>query len=179
MQAAQKSLDIFAPLIERVVAETCSRLRRGGTVYFFGNGGSAADALHFVGEFTGRFLYDRPPLRAAALEPNLSSLTAIGNDYSYEDVFARPLAALGRPEDVAFGLTTSGNSPNVLKAMQTAASIGMFRVGMTGGSGGRLPANSDVCFIVPVKDTPRVQEVHGLVGHVICELVEREMFPKP
>ncbi len=150
-------------------------LRAGRKVLFFGNGGSAADAQHLAAELTGRFLLDRRPLPALALTTNSSALTAIGNDYGYEDVFARPLAALGAAGDIAFALSTSGNSPNVLRAVEVAHTKQMVTVGLSGGAGKlSMLAQHPIC--IPSDCTPRIQEAHILTGHILCEIIERELF---
>jgi len=167
----------FAPLVLQAVAVVCERLRRGGTVFLCGNGGSAADAQHLAGELEGRFAYDRPPLRAVCLNCNVSTLTAIGNDYAFDAVFSRPLEALAGPDDVLIGLSTSGNSPNVVAALKVARSRGAFCIAFTGDGGGAMAEWSDILFAVPCRETPRVQEVHITAGHILCELIERGMFP--
>jgi D-sedoheptulose 7-phosphate isomerase len=152
-------------------------LRRGHKVLFFGNGGSAMDAGHLAAELLGRFYYDRPSLPAVALPDATAAVTAIGNDYSYADVFARQLCALGTAGDVAVGLTTSGNSVNVLRALEAARELGIDTVALTGQSGGKVAELADIWIRVPTDDVPRVQEACMHLGHSICELVEREMFP--
>jgi len=150
--------------------------RNGGKVLFCGNGGSAADAQHLAAELSGRFYTDRPPLYAEALHVNSSYVTAVANDYGYELVFARMVEAAGRPGDVLVALSTSGNSPNILKAVEQARKQGMTVIGFTGASGGLLRAHSDVLLNVPSVDTPRIQEAHILIGHILCEIVERAIF---
>jgi len=151
-------------------------LKQGNKTLIFGNGGSAADAQHIAAEFVGRFALDRPALPALALSVNSSCVTAIGNDYGYDQVFSRQLEALARPGDVAIGISTSGNSPNVVKAMTTARKMELHTVALTGASGGALKGKVDHCICAPSSDTPRIQECHILVGHIISELVESEMF---
>jgi D-sedoheptulose 7-phosphate isomerase len=153
-------------------------LRAGGKVLFFGNGGSAMDAGHLAAELAGRFYRDRPGLAGVSLADGTAALTAIANDYAYDDVFARQVRALGRPGDVAVGLTTSGNSGNVVNALTAAREAGMVTVALTGASGGKASAAADICIRVPTDDTPRVQEACLHLGHTICEIVEREMFPE-
>lgn len=153
-------------------------LKQGNKVLIFGNGGSAADAQHIAAEFVGRFAFDRPPLPALALSVNSSCVTAIGNDYGYDLIFSRQLEALARPGDVAIGISTSGNSPNVIEAMSTARKMGLHTVALTGAAGGDLRRKVDHCICVPCNETPRIQECHILVGHIISELVESEMFGK-
>jgi D-sedoheptulose 7-phosphate isomerase len=152
-------------------------LRDGGKVLLFGNGGSAADATHLAAEFVGRFLYDRGPLPALSLTDNGSSLSAIGNDYGYEDVFSRQVAAYGQAGDVAVGLTTSGNSPNVVAGLLMARDLGLATVALTGASGGDVWDAAELCLCMPATETARVQECHLLVGHILCELVEQAIFP--
>lgn len=149
-----------------------------GKVLFCGNGGSAADAQHLAAELSGRFYYDRPPLHADALHCDTSYLTAVANDYSYYEVYARLIRAKGRAGDVLVGLSTSGNSANVINAMKTAKERGMFVVAMTGETGGEMKNHCDILLNMPSKDTPRIQEGHALVGHIICQLVESGLFPK-
>lgn len=163
-------------LIERVTREMVAVFRQGGRVYFCGNGGSAADAQHLAAELSGRFYLDRPPLPAEALHVNTSFLTAVANDYSYEEVFARLLRAVGQRGDMLWALSTSGNSPNVLKALEAAKEIGLITVGLTGESGGKMVGGCDYLIRVPSKDTPRIQEAHMLIGHTVCALVEAELF---
>ena len=152
--------------------------RSGKKLLICGNGGSAADAQHLAAEFSGRFYYDRPPLNAEALHVNTSYLTAVANDYSYNDIYSRMIKGAGNEGDVLWGISTSGNSENVVRAMQIAKEKGMKTVGFTGEGGGKMESLSDFLIAVPSKDTPRVQEVHILIGHIICELVEAEIFPR-
>lgn len=144
----------------------------GNKLLLCGNGGSAADAQHIAAEFVGRFLLERRTVPAIALHTNTSNLTAIGNDYGYDQTFSRPVEAFGRSGDVLLGITTSGNSQNVVRAAEVARECGMKVIGLTGASGGRLEAVSDLCLCVPSSATPRIQELHIFVGHAICELVE-------
>jgi D-sedoheptulose 7-phosphate isomerase len=151
-------------------------LQGGGSVYFCGNGGSAADAQHLAAELAGRFFVERPALAAVALTTNTSALTAIGNDYGFDAVFARQLEAMGSPGDVLVAISTSGTSANVIQAIQVAHERGMTVIGMTGRRGERFAALCDVPLVTPSVATPRVQEGHIAMGHAICELVERELF---
>jgi len=161
------------------IAETCTQaLCQGNKILFCGNGGSAADAQHLAAELSGRFYYDRPPLAAESLTVNTSFLTAVANDYSFENVFARMLNAIGQEGDVLVGLSTSGNSGNVIRAFKAAHEKGIITVGLTGENGGDLALLSDFIIRVPSADTPRIQESHILIGHIICELVESAVFPK-
>lgn len=153
-------------------------LQHGGKIHFCGNGGSAADAQHLAAELSGRFYYDRPPLNAEALHCNTSYLTAVGNDYGYDQVFARLLRGTGREGDVLVGISTSGNSRNILKAYEVCREKGIRIISMTGRTGGQMKEASDVLLNVPSTDTPRIQESHIMLGHIICELVEKTLFPK-
>lgn len=163
--------------LENVIDVIAARLLAGNKVMFFGNGGSAADAQHLAAEFVNRFLLERPPLPAIALTTDTSILTSIGNDYGYVEVFAKQVKALGREGDVAVALSTSGNSPNVLRAVETAKKIGMTTVGLTGGDGGKLGSMVEHHLRVSAsKLSPRIQESHILIGHVICELVDCKLF---
>ncbi len=150
-------------------------LRQGGKVLLFGNGGSAADAQHIAAELVSRFLHDRKALPAIALTTDTSILTSVANDYAYDQVFARQIEALGKQGDVAVGISTSGNSPNVLKAVARAREMGLTTVGLTGRSGGALKDAVDWCLCVPSDSTPRIQEVHIAVAHVLCEVLELEL----
>jgi D-sedoheptulose 7-phosphate isomerase len=161
-----------------VASAMIGALRQGGKVLFFGNGGSAMDAGHLAAELAGRFYRDRPGLAGVSLADATASLTAIANDYAYGDVFARQVRALGRPGDVAVGLTTSGNSENVVNALIAAREAGLVAVALTGASGGKAADLADICVRVPTDDTPRVQEACLHLGHTICEIVEREVFPE-
>jgi D-sedoheptulose 7-phosphate isomerase len=160
-----------------VAAAMMRTLTENGKVLFFGNGGSSMDAGHLAAELAGRFYRDRPGLAALSLADGTAAMTAIANDYAYQDVFARQVRALGRPGDMAVGLTTSGNSSNVVNALIAAQEAGLFTVALTGGSGGKVATLADICVRVPTDDTPRVQEACMHLGHTICEIVEREMFP--
>lgn len=162
--------------LENITARCVATLQAGGQLLFCGNGGSAADAQHLAGEFSGRFYLDRDPLPAEALHVNTSFLTAVANDYDFASAYARSVAAKGRPGDILFAISTSGNSPNILQAAQMAKSKNMEVVGMTGASGGQLATLVDHLLNVPSTDTPRIQECHILLGHIICELVEKRIF---
>ena len=163
--------------IERIVTNSIKAFKNDKKMLFCGNGGSACDAQHIASELSGRFYKDRPPLYAEALHVNSSYMTAVANDYGYEETYARMVEASGRKGDVLVGISTSGNSPNVVKAMQNAKEIGMVTVGFTGNKGGKMKEICDIMIQVPSDDTPRIQEVHILVGHIICQLIEEEMFP--
>jgi D-sedoheptulose 7-phosphate isomerase len=162
--------------VERVARETAARVRRGGRIYLFGNGGSAADAIHWSGELMGRFSLDRPGIPAIALATNPAVVTAVANDYDFTQVFARQLDALARSDDVVVAISTSGRSPNVLNALRRVRDRGCFRVGLTGAAGAEMADLVDVLFTVPSPSTPRIQEIHALLGHVICELVEADLY---
>lgn len=152
--------------------------RNGKKVLLCGNGGSAADAQHIAAELSGRFYTDRPPLFAEALHVNSSYLTAVANDYSFDVVYQRLIQAFGQEGDVLIGISTSGNSTNVALAMEEARTRGMVTIGMTGQNGGKLNTLSDVILRVPSQDTPRIQECHILIGHILCQMIEEEIFPK-
>ena len=161
------------------VAQACiEALRQRHKILFAGNGGSAADAQHLAAELVSRFAYDRPGLPAFALTTDTSVLTAIGNDYGYEKLFARQLEAVGGAGDVFFGISTSGRSPNVLNALDVARAKGLITVGMTGHSGGKMLARCDYLLRVPSESTPRIQEGHIAIGHVICQIIEAQIFPR-
>lgn len=153
--------------------------RADGKVYLCGNGGSAADAQHLAAELSGRYYYDRPPLFCEALHVNTSYLTAVANDYGYEEIFGRLMSAMGRKGDVLIALSTSGNSPNIIRGVEQAKLQGMTTVGFTGASGGKLDGMCDHLIKIPSTDTPRIQECHMLIGHSICEVVEATLFPRP
>jgi D-sedoheptulose 7-phosphate isomerase len=165
--------------IETVTRLCVAGLRGGNKVLLAGNGGSAADAQHLAAEFVSRFYFDRPGLAAIALTTDTSALTAIGNDYGFERLFSRQVDALGRAGDVFIGISTSGNSPNVLAALAECRTKRLITVGLTGHSGGKMAALCDHCLRMPSTETPKIQEGHIIVGHIICALVEREMFSAP
>lgn len=158
--------------IVRVADLLITSLRKGNKAILFGNGGSAADAQHIAAEFVGRFAFERPALSALALSVNTSCITAIGNDYGYDKVFSRQIEALGRPGDVAIAISTSGNSPNVVDAASVAKRLRLHTIALTGSAGGKLKNLADHCICVPSDETPRIQECHMLIGHIISELVE-------
>lgn len=176
-----QSLAGDAVLIEAIeaVVDLCMRsLKAGGKILFAGNGGSAADAQHMAGEFVSRFNYDRPGLAAVALTVDSSILTAIGNDYGYDYVFARQIEALGQAGDVFFAYSTSGNSANIIRALEAAKAKRVSRVGLTGNRGGAMNPLCDYLLAMPSAHTPRIQEGHLMVGHAICAAVEARMFPR-
>jgi len=168
--------DRFHDLIVTLSLRIVHSLRLGGKVFFFGNGGSAADAQHLAAEFAGRYAKERPALSAVALGVNPSSATSIGNDYGFDNLFARELDALGKQGDVAVGISTSGNSRNVIRALEIAKVKSIYTVALTGASGGLLRNIADCALCIPSEETPRIQECHILVGHIICEMVEEMMF---
>ncbi len=172
----KKQLLNHVDLIDKAANKLIDAYRNGNKVLIFGNGGSAADAQHIAAELVGKFYMERRPLPAQALTVNTSSLTAIGNDYSYEDVFSRQINAFGKIGDVAIGITTSGNSKNVINAMIEAKKLGIYTIGLTGIGGGKLKDHVDICIAVPSSDTPRIQECHILIGHIICQFVEKGLF---
>jgi D-sedoheptulose 7-phosphate isomerase len=163
-------------IISKVAQEIINAFKMDKKVLLCGNGGSAADAQHIVAELSGKFCIDREPLFAEALHVNTSYLTAVANDYSYDEVFSRLVKAKGRPGDILIGISTSGNSKNVIKAIESANEIGMITVGMTGKGGGKMKGICKYLIAVPSQDMPRIQEAHITIGHIICEIVERELF---
>lgn len=163
-------------LLAQVAEVMIKAYRAGKKVLLFGNGGSAADAQHIAAELVGKYYMDRKPLPAEALTVNTSLLTAIGNDYAFDQIFARQVEAVGNAGDIAIGISTSGNSPNVIKGVRAAKRKGMITVGLTGADGGRLKNEVDYCICVPSEDTPRIQEAHILIGHIWCELIEQALF---
>jgi D-sedoheptulose 7-phosphate isomerase len=170
-----KALPTLASAVSSAIDVIGASLAAGGQLLIAGNGGSAADAQHIAAELTGRFLLERQPFRALALHVNTSALTAIGNDYGYEHVFARELSAHARPGDAFLALTTSGNSQNILRAIEAARKCKAVVIGLTGESGGQMRAACDVCLCVPSKSTARIQEMHITIGHAICELLEERL----
>lgn len=171
--------DVILKTLENIVNDIVTCYKKDGKVLWAGNGGSAADSQHLSAELSGRFYYDRPPLFSEALHVNTSYTTAVANDYSYDIIYSRLTQAMGRKDDVLIGLSTSGNSKNVIEALKVANEIGMVTIGFTGETGGNM---KDVCkylINIPSKDTPRIQECHMILGHTICELVETNLFPKP
>lgn len=163
-------------LLARLSSEIVESVRAGGKLLLFGNGGSAADATHIAAEFVGRFAFDRDPMPALSLSDNNSSVTAIGNDYSYDLTFSRQLKAFGAPGDVAIGFSTSGSSANVLSALRTGRELGMFTAAFTGSKGAMMARMADLAIVVPSASTARIQEAYMLYAHIMCELVEQEIF---
>lgn len=177
--AVKQQILTDAALMQRVAEAAAlieQSLRAGGKIHFCGNGGSAADAQHLAAELSGRFYFDRPPLNAEALHCNTSYLTAVGNDYGYDHVFSRLLRGTGRRGDVLVGISTSGNSRNILEAYRVAQEMGIHIVSLTGQTGGKMRDCGGLLLNVPSTDTPRIQESHIMLGHIICELVETAMF---
>ena len=166
----------FLDRVQRAAEMITASLRGGGKIHFCGNGGSAADAQHLAAELSGRFYFDRAPLNAEALHCNTSYLTAVGNDYGYEFIFSRLLHGTAKADDVIVGISTSGNSKNIIKAFEVANEMGVKIIAMTGETGGAMKEFADILLNVPSKDTPRIQESHIMLGHIICELVETAMF---
>ncbi|MFY7693953.1 MAG: D-sedoheptulose-7-phosphate isomerase [Sediminibacterium sp.] len=170
--------EVLVKQIETVVEVVTNAFKNGNAVYFAGNGGSAADAQHLAAEFSGRFYKDRKALPSDALHCNSSYLTAVANDYSYDVIYSRLLEGLAKKGDVLIGISTSGNSANIVKAFEMAASMGVITVGFTGANGGKMKNMANYLINVPSNTTPRIQESHILVGHIICELVEENIFGK-
>jgi D-sedoheptulose 7-phosphate isomerase len=162
--------------IAKVNALCISGYRNGGKILIAGNGGSAADAQHFAGELVSRFYFDRPALAAVALTTDSSIMTAISNDYGYEEVFSRQIEALGQAGDVFIAISTSGNSPNILKALLKARELGLATIGLTGRNGGMMKSLCDICLCVPSDSTPRIQECHLVIEHALCACIEEELF---
>lgn len=165
-------------LIKKVALETAKAYKEGKKTLLAGNGGSAADAQHIAGEFVSRFYFDRPGIPSIALTTDTSILTAIGNDYGYEKLFARQVQAQGVEGDIFIGISTSGNSANIVEALKVCREKGIISVGLTGESGGKMNGMCDYCIKVPSDKTPRIQESHILIGHIICAIVEEELFGK-
>lgn len=167
---------ILLSQIEKAAERIIETFKNSGKVLFCGNGGSAADAQHLAAEFSGRFYLDRDPLFAEALHVNTSYLTAVANDYSYDEVYARLLNAKGRNGDILIGISTSGNSKNIIRAFEECRKKNVITIALTGKNGGAMKEVADILITVPSQDTPRIQEAHILIGHIICEIVERELF---
>jgi D-sedoheptulose 7-phosphate isomerase len=166
------------PKLLDVIKSVSHAFESGNKIFFFGNGGSAADAQHLAAEFVNRYVMDRPPLPAIALTTDSSILTSVSNDLAFDEIFAKQLRALGKEGDVAIGISTSGNSPNIIKAFEVAKEMGMKRVAFTGNNGGAISKMADFSLVVPSTSTPRIQEVHILIGHILCEMVEHYLFFK-
>lgn len=176
--AAMSEDEALLSLIAAAADACVKALQDGGKILFAGNGGSAADSQHLAGEIVSRFAYDRPGLAAFALTTDSSVLTAIGNDYGYEYLFARQIEAVGKRGDVFVGISTSGRSPNILRALRVAGEKELITVGLTGLQGGDMPECCDYCLCVPSDSTPRIQEGHILIGHAICAIIEQRIFPR-
>ena len=174
--AAMQADTVLAATIEAVALACIKSLEAGNKLLFMGNGGSAADSQHLAGEMVSRFAFDRPGLPAFALTTDTSVLTAIGNDYGYEHLFARQVQAVGKAGDVLFGITTSGRSPNILAALEAGKKLGMVTIGMTGNRRERIVEVVDHCIEIPSPNTPKIQEGHIITGHIICGLIESRMF---
>ncbi|HEX9652951.1 MAG TPA: D-sedoheptulose 7-phosphate isomerase [bacterium] len=175
IEAKKRVATEHVAVLNKITQALHGSLFAGHKVLLFGNGGSAADSQHIAAELVSKFFRDRKALPAIALTTDTSILTSIANDYSYEDVFARQIEALGEKGDVAIGISTSGNSPNVLKAMNIARNKGLITIGLTGQDGGKLQEVVDICFHAPSKSTPRIQEIHITVAHAICDIIEQEL----
>ncbi|MGZ8559250.1 MAG: D-sedoheptulose 7-phosphate isomerase [Chitinophagaceae bacterium] len=171
--------ELLLQTINSCIHKIVIAFKNGNKVLFCGNGGSAADAQHLAAEFSGRFYTDRKALPAEALHCNTSYLTAVANDYSFDVIYSRLIEGIGQHGDILIGLSTSGNSKNIIKAFETAKEKGMVTIGFTGMSGGQLKSVSDYLINIPSADTPRIQESHILIGHIICQLVEEKMYPQP
>lgn len=178
IQAKQDMLN--SPVIMEALEKACTlcleAYQKGKKLLIAGNGGSAADAQHIAGELVSRFYFDRPALPGIALTTDTSILTAIGNDYGYENLFSRQIEGNGQEGDIFLGISTSGNSPNILKGIETARKMGISVIGLTGESGGKMADLCDICLKVPSQETPRIQEAHILIGHIICSYIERGIF---
>jgi D-sedoheptulose 7-phosphate isomerase len=175
IEVHSRLIDACLPAMTAAVDALIAAYRSGHKALYFGNGGSAADAEHLAAEFVGRYLRERKPMPAIALHANTSAVTAIANDYGYEHVFSRQLQAFANRGDVAIGISTSGNSPNVIEAIKVARQLGLFSIGLTGASGGKLLGLVDALIAVPTTETPRIQECHILVGHALCDAVEQAL----
>lgn len=175
LQVAQKTFDQLEIQFSNLVNKCTNAIKNGNKLLFFGNGGSAADAQHLATELTVRFIKDRPPIAALALTTDTSSLTAIGNDFGFDYLFSRQLQALGKPGDVAIGISTSGNSPNIINALKTARQGGITTVGLTGNNGGSMAEFCEIALIVPSNSTARIQEMHITLGHMLCGALETKL----
>jgi D-sedoheptulose 7-phosphate isomerase len=179
IEVHSRLLGACLPAMTAAADALLSAFRTGHKALFFGNGGSAADAQHLAAEFLGRYLRERTPLPALALHGNTSAMTAIANDYGYDQVFSRQIQALGVPGDVAIGISTSGNSPSIVEGVTRARQLGLYTIGLTGASGGRLQGLVDTLIAVPSEETPRIQECHILVGHALCDATEQAIVEMP
>jgi D-sedoheptulose 7-phosphate isomerase len=177
LEAKKAFFDSNAENVVRAAELMVTSIKAGGKVLIFGNGGSAADAQHIAAELVNRLNYDRPPIAAIALTTDTSILTSVGNDSSFEDLFARQVRALGRKDDVALAISTSGNSPNVLRAVAAARELGIKTIALAGRDGGKLAATADLALVVESSATQRIQETHITIAHILCELVEEALYP--
>jgi len=177
IETKQAVIDQLVPQIEQTAKLMITALKSGNKILFFGNGGSAADSQHLAGELIGRFLKERRSLPAIALTTDSSILTCLGNDYGFETIFSRQIEGLAKPGDIAFGLSTSGNSVNVIKALEKAKTMNCKTIALLGGTGGKIADIVDIAIIVPSQQTPRIQESHITIGHILCKLIESELFP--
>jgi len=177
LDVKRKSIEASVDLLDHCAQKMVECLTSGHKILIFGNGGSAADAQHIAAEFVNRFQIERPPLAAIALTTDTSILTSIGNDYDYNDIFSKQIQAIGKKHDIAWGISTSGNSPNVVNALQIAKQMDITTLGMTGEGGGKTAEYSDILFAVHSKVTARIQETHITMGHILCDLVDRILFP--
>jgi D-sedoheptulose 7-phosphate isomerase len=175
-QAVMAQIEPLLPLVETAAARVLQTLAAGGKIFFMGNGGSASDSQHLAAELVGRYRTDRRALAAIALTTDASILTSVSNDYDFSHIFSRQLEALCQPNDVVVGISTSGNSPNVVRGLATARKLGAFTIGMTGQTGGQLVSLSDLCFCIPSNTVARIQEAHIFIGHTICELVDNAVL---
>jgi len=178
IQTKKELLETRIPEISRVAEVILNACRKGNTIFWFGNGGSAADAQHLACELVSRFFLERKALSSIALTTNTSELTAIANDYNFDNIFTRQIEALVKPGDVVIGITTSGNSPNIILGIQKARNLGAITVAFTGSTGGQIRGQTDYLITVPSDVTPHIQECHIMIGHVICYIVEKELFGK-
>lgn len=168
-------IDTHAAIIQKAADIICNAITRGSVLFLFGNGGSAADAQHIAAEFINRFKIERQPLPAIALSTDTSVLTSIGNDYSFDDIFSKQITALGKKGDIALGISTSGNSPNVINAFKAARDKGLFTIGLLGKDGGKARSMVDLAIIINHPDTPRIQEAHITIGHIICSIIDQRI----
>jgi len=176
IEAKKAFFDSHAEAVERAADLIITSIKAGGKVLIFGNGGSAADAQHIAAELVNRFNYDRPPIAAIALTTDTSILTSVGNDSSFDELFERQVRALGRRDDVALAISTSGNSPNVLRAVDAAHELGIKTIALAGRDGGKLADAVDVALVVDARSTQRIQETHITIGHILCELIEDALY---
>jgi len=170
--------ELFHKLIEESALRCCEALKNDKKIIFAGNGGSAADAQHLAGELVNRFGFERPGLSAVAITTDTSVITSIANDYGFDRLFARQIQAIGKKGDILVAISTSGNSANIIEGIKEAKKIGITTIGLTGRSGGKISQLCDLCFKIPSDETPRIQEAHILIGHIICSIIEKSLFKK-